>query len=69
MGMREEVEAISAVCSNKDIHVMYENNVDIMFNISIRISDKIGRNEQPSYLPIKILKWILKNASKYVINL
>lgn len=30
MGMREEVEVISAVCKNKDIHVMYENNVDSM---------------------------------------
>lgn len=28
--MREEVEVISAVCKNKDIHVMYENNVDSM---------------------------------------
>ena len=30
MGMREEVEVISAVCKNKDIHIMYENNVDSM---------------------------------------
>jgi hypothetical protein len=30
MGMREEVEVLSAVCKNKDIHVMYENNVDSM---------------------------------------
>jgi replicative DNA helicase len=30
MGMREEVEVISAVCKNKDIHVLYENNVDSM---------------------------------------
>jgi replicative DNA helicase len=28
--MREEVEVISAVCKNKDIHVLYENNVDQM---------------------------------------
>lgn len=28
--MREEVEVISAVCKNKDIHIMYENNVDSM---------------------------------------
>lgn len=28
--MREEVEVISAVCKNKDIHVLYENNVDSM---------------------------------------
>ena len=28
--MREEVEVLSAVCKNKDIHVMYENNVDSM---------------------------------------
>jgi replicative DNA helicase len=30
MGMREEVEVISAVCENKDIHVLFENNVDYM---------------------------------------
>jgi replicative DNA helicase len=30
MGMREEVEVISAVCKNKDIHILYENNVDSM---------------------------------------
>lgn len=30
MGMREEVEVISAVCKNKDIHIMYENNMDSM---------------------------------------
>ena len=41
MGMREEVEAISAVCSNKDIHVMYENNVDIMFKNCADIWDFI----------------------------
>ena len=28
--MREEVEVISAVCKNKDIHVLYENNIDQM---------------------------------------
>lgn len=28
--MREEVEVISAVCKNKDIHVLYENNIDSM---------------------------------------
>ena len=28
--MREEVEVISAVCKNKDIHILYENNVDSM---------------------------------------
>jgi hypothetical protein len=30
MGMREEVEVISSVCENKDIHVLFENNVDYM---------------------------------------
>ena len=30
MGMREEVEVISAVCKNKDIHILYENNIDSM---------------------------------------
>lgn len=30
MGMREEVEVLSAVCENKDIHVLFENNVDSM---------------------------------------
>ena len=28
--MREEVEVISAVCKNKDIHILYENNIDSM---------------------------------------
>ena len=28
--MREEVEVISSVCENKDIHVLFENNVDYM---------------------------------------
>ena len=28
--MREEVEVISAVCENKDIHILFENNVDYM---------------------------------------
>ena len=30
MGMREEVEVLSAVCENKDIHVLFENNVDYL---------------------------------------
>jgi len=28
MGMREEAEVISAVCKNKDIHVLFENNIE-----------------------------------------
>jgi len=30
MGMREEVAVISAVADNKDIHVLFENNMDFM---------------------------------------
>jgi replicative DNA helicase len=30
MGMREEAEVLSAVCTNKDIHILYENNIDSM---------------------------------------
>lgn len=41
MGMREEVEVISAVCKNKDIHVMYENNVDSMLKNCADIWDFI----------------------------
>lgn len=39
--MREEVEVISAVCKNKDIHVMYENNVDSMLKNCADIWDFI----------------------------
>lgn len=28
MGMREEAEVISALCKNKDIHVLFENNIE-----------------------------------------
>lgn len=28
MGMREEAEVISALCKNKDIHILFENNID-----------------------------------------
>ena len=28
MGMREEAEVITALCKNKDIHVLFENNVE-----------------------------------------
>ena len=30
MGMREEAEVISALCKNKDIHILFENNIDQM---------------------------------------
>ena len=30
MPMREEIEVISAVCKNKDIHVLFEHSVDPM---------------------------------------
>ncbi len=32
MGMREEAEVISAVCKNKDIHILFENNIESLLS-------------------------------------
>lgn len=39
--MREEAAVITAVCNNKDIHVLFENNVDTLFSNTSDIWDFI----------------------------
>lgn len=41
MGMREEAAVISAVCRNKDIHTLFENNIDSMLLSTTDIWDFI----------------------------
>lgn len=41
MGMREEVDVITAACKNKDIHVLFENNIDSMLKNTVDVWDFI----------------------------
>lgn len=41
MGMREEAAVITAVCNNKDIHVLFESNVDALLSNTSDIWDFI----------------------------